>query len=52
MPRCEVCNEPIVDTDTLPPEIQDEIYRPGIHDQKNVELKLGPTGGFEDVTED
>lgn len=52
MPRCEVCNEPIVDTDTLPPEIQDEIYRPGIHDHKNVELRLGPEGGFEDVTED
>jgi hypothetical protein len=52
MPRCEVCNEPIVDEMTLPPEIRDEIYRPGVDDRKNVELQLGPTGRFEDITED
>jgi hypothetical protein len=46
--RCEVCHEPIVDTETLPPDIQEQVYRPGKEEVYNAEVQLGPSQGFGD----
>lgn len=44
---CEVCGNPIVDTDKLPPELQEKVYRPRDHEAIDVEVTLPSNDGFE-----
>jgi hypothetical protein len=37
---CEVCHEPIINVGELPPELQDEVYRPGENEQYNIEVEF------------
>jgi len=51
--RCEVCGEPVTDISKLPPEIQKEIYRPGVDEVYNVEVSVEqPKGMGEDDGEE
>jgi hypothetical protein len=44
---CEVCHEPVIVVEELPPEIQDQIYRPGKDElPKDVTLRFPPTTGM------
>ena len=45
--RCEVCGEPVIDTAKLPPEIQEQVYRPSEDENYIVTVDLGEPERFE-----